>query len=142
MTDPRRLFTSPPSGGKGWLQGAREGVTKSLSDSASRLSEKAALAVADGATRLGDTSVGKSLQMALEDPEKVRELLRGKNRQIKELEEERHDRAAELESVKVRAVAKFKALSQKNAQLEEQMLRLEASVSELQGGSGALQPQR
>ena len=60
--------------------------------------------MADGASRLGDTS--KSLQKALEDvnPEKVRELIREKNRQIKELEEERHDRAVELESVKVNHV--------------------------------------
>ena len=107
MSDPRRLFASPvpgSAGGSGWLQGARAGVTKTLTESASRLSEKAALVVADGATRLGETGMGKQLREALqEEPEKVRDLLREKNRRIKELEEERHERAAELESVKVSA---------------------------------------
>ncbi|EOD28575.1 hypothetical protein EMIHUDRAFT_450032 [Emiliania huxleyi CCMP1516] len=87
-------------------------LRSTLSTKAASLSEKAAKAAADSASRLGESSVGKSLREALEEPDKVRELLREKNRRIQELERD-------LESVKARAVAKFRDLSQQKAALEE-----------------------
>ena len=94
-------------------------------------------------------AVGRSLTDVIDEtaPDQVDEMLREKNRLILELQAERaslqaqlkrarsgealaealqaaKDRTAELESVKARAVAKFKTLSGEKAQLEKEVLEL------------------